>query len=74
VDGDAILGPAEDRMLLVEAVQRGAARAWNALVAGGRLVGAEIGTADTLQRIPADSREITDLREADLRIASDRTG
>ncbi len=64
MDGDAIFGPTENRMLLVEAMQCSAARARSPLVAGGRLVGAEIRTADTLQRIAADRRQVTDLRRS----------
>ena len=62
VHRDAVVGPAEDRVPLVEAVERRAAGARLALVAGATAPVAEIGAAGPLQQVAADRRHVADLR------------
>ena len=61
---DTRIGPAEDRMSIVQAFPRAAAASGNALVAapGQRRFRAEIGTASLLQDVAADRRAVPDLR------------
>ena len=61
VDGDALLARAQDRVHAVEAVDRGAAGARFALVAGrGRVV--EVVTARPLHQVAARRRHVAELR------------
>ena len=62
--GDALVGPAEDRVPLVQARQRGAPAAGRAPVARPRhgLLGAEVGAAGALQHVAAERGPVADLR------------
>jgi hypothetical protein len=62
--GDAVAGPAEDREALVMTLERGAAAAGRALVAGPgqRRFGTEVGAARLLQHVAAERGAVADLR------------
>ncbi len=60
VGRDAVVAPAEDRVVVVLALDRGAAAAGNPLVARPRGVG-EVAAPGALQQVPADGRHVAEL-------------